>query len=271
MSHRDIAKIGQLHLNNGMWKGRQIVPEKWIKKTLKPTQDVPGIGEVAGYQWFNYKKEGTSVLSGSYSQELGLLIDQKLLIMTTGFITDLGNSLITSNLVMKYILPAIKDDEPIKANPEALERLRNTEIIAGRYTGRGVSPLAVAGHKGVELKISGKNFFLQKNDFGWNKISLEFPQKSNEAFININHTRLPIGLDDKYRSSRIGLFEENEPFQIFAKGNWNDQGDFLIEFLYETGVIFTLKCTFDDQDIQIVRKNNYYYRNPIYVLKGKME
>jgi CubicO group peptidase (beta-lactamase class C family) len=30
----DMAKIGKLMLNNGVWRGRQIVSEKWIKEGI---------------------------------------------------------------------------------------------------------------------------------------------------------------------------------------------------------------------------------------------
>ena len=43
ISARDIAKIGQLMLNKGKWKGKQIVSEEWINKittTVTPTKTV---------------------------------------------------------------------------------------------------------------------------------------------------------------------------------------------------------------------------------------
>ncbi|RYZ54030.1 MAG: class C beta-lactamase-related serine hydrolase, partial [Sphingobacteriales bacterium] len=36
MLPRDLARIGQLYLNKGRWKGKQIVSESWIERSLQP-------------------------------------------------------------------------------------------------------------------------------------------------------------------------------------------------------------------------------------------
>jgi len=52
MSARDLARFGQLYLQGGSWKGRQIVPREWIEKSTTPYSMVSeqmGIGY--GYMW----------------------------------------------------------------------------------------------------------------------------------------------------------------------------------------------------------------------------
>lgn len=46
---RDLARIGRLMLDGGRWKGRQVVPEAWVRAALAPC--VAG-GEY-GYQWWS--------------------------------------------------------------------------------------------------------------------------------------------------------------------------------------------------------------------------
>ncbi len=52
LTPRDIAKLGLLYLNNGVWKGKQIVSSEWIKEATKPhtlhTKDKAHYG----YQWW---------------------------------------------------------------------------------------------------------------------------------------------------------------------------------------------------------------------------
>ncbi len=36
MSAKDMALYGQLYLNKGNWKGKQVIPEQWIEQTTKP-------------------------------------------------------------------------------------------------------------------------------------------------------------------------------------------------------------------------------------------
>lgn len=51
MTSRDMAKIGQLILNNGRWMGKQVVSEKWIEESTTPKTKITGID--FGYLWWN--------------------------------------------------------------------------------------------------------------------------------------------------------------------------------------------------------------------------
>ena len=50
MTPRDMAKIGQLILNKGMWKEAQIVSQKWVEKSISPKTTITGIHY--GYLWW---------------------------------------------------------------------------------------------------------------------------------------------------------------------------------------------------------------------------
>lgn len=50
LTARDMAKIGQLYCNNGLWDGKQIVSSKWIKES---TRESSRWGELPyGYMWW---------------------------------------------------------------------------------------------------------------------------------------------------------------------------------------------------------------------------
>ncbi|PRO66944.1 serine hydrolase domain-containing protein [Alkalicoccus urumqiensis] len=53
MSARDMARFGQLYLQEGRWDGRQIVPEWWVEESTKPQKDVPSNNVMDyGYLWW---------------------------------------------------------------------------------------------------------------------------------------------------------------------------------------------------------------------------
>ncbi|MCD2491215.1 beta-lactamase family protein [Lacrimispora sp. NSJ-141] len=50
MAPSDMAKIGQLYLNGGVWNGRQIVPAEWIKKSTEVQSKWENLSY--GYLWW---------------------------------------------------------------------------------------------------------------------------------------------------------------------------------------------------------------------------
>jgi CubicO group peptidase (beta-lactamase class C family) len=55
MSARDLARFGQLYLQNGQWSGKQIIDKKWIKESITPYTIAENMGNGAtgyGYLWW---------------------------------------------------------------------------------------------------------------------------------------------------------------------------------------------------------------------------
>ena len=62
----DLARIGQLYLNDGVWNGQRLLPEGWAKEaTLRHVENVATNGPGYGYQWWRYDRRGTEVWAGN--------------------------------------------------------------------------------------------------------------------------------------------------------------------------------------------------------------
>ena len=65
---RDLAKIGQLYLDDGVWEGKRILPAGWAREAtgrhvqhIRANTTSPGYG----YQWWRYDREGVEVWAGN--------------------------------------------------------------------------------------------------------------------------------------------------------------------------------------------------------------
>lgn len=84
MKPRDMAKIGQLMLQNGVWNGQQIVSADWVKEatTAKISETIiPGAGY--GYNWWIRPDIQGYFAAGLYGQLIYILPKQNMVVVFT--------------------------------------------------------------------------------------------------------------------------------------------------------------------------------------------
>lgn len=64
LSARDLAKIGELYLADGVWNGRRILPEGWVRDATSRHVTGVGPGWDYGYQWWLTSRGGRDVWVG---------------------------------------------------------------------------------------------------------------------------------------------------------------------------------------------------------------
>lgn len=57
--HTDLLKIGQLLLNNGNWNGKQIISQKWLEESFKPSQS---FDPSCGLLWWLLRNEENRII-----------------------------------------------------------------------------------------------------------------------------------------------------------------------------------------------------------------
>ncbi|MDE5414551.1 serine hydrolase domain-containing protein [Alkalihalobacterium chitinilyticum] len=84
MSARDMARFGQLVLQNGVWEGEQIIPKQWIKESTTVHTSVPGTEQYGyGYMWWiadtgEFSDLGLYSAIGRYGQSIDIIPEKNL-------------------------------------------------------------------------------------------------------------------------------------------------------------------------------------------------
>jgi|SRR5215469_9033589 len=86
LSGGDLAKIGYLYLQEGVWSGKQIISEEWVKKSLTPYVNA-GSNFQYGFKWWLYPLKGKLVWMGRGfgGQRLMVFPEENLLAVFTGW------------------------------------------------------------------------------------------------------------------------------------------------------------------------------------------
>jgi CubicO group peptidase (beta-lactamase class C family) len=115
LTPRDMAKIGYLYLNNGVWDNRQIVSPQWVSTSTSPQ---PGKGPTPGQPGYGYlwwidllRGHYTYYADGYGGQFIFVIPDLDMVVAMTGYekVTpdvSAANNYASLQIVASYIVPA---------------------------------------------------------------------------------------------------------------------------------------------------------------------
>ncbi|UOE46884.1 serine hydrolase [Mucilaginibacter sp. SMC90] len=117
MRSLDYAKFGQLYKNGGIWNGKQVLPQSWVKesftKHLTLPKDVVGEGFYGYLFWnktytVNNKVYETYYCSGNGGNKIFVFTDQPLVVIVTAeaYNTPYAHPQV-DKMMQDYILPAV--------------------------------------------------------------------------------------------------------------------------------------------------------------------
>ena len=121
MRPHDMAKIGYLYLNHGLWDGEQIISSQWIKASTRPfinTTLLPGYG----YHWWS-AGPGIYTAAGNKGQFIIVVPKKNVVAVFTGRLSP-KDFLIPVDFLSTYIIPAVKSGTPLPQNSIGEEALK---------------------------------------------------------------------------------------------------------------------------------------------------
>ncbi len=256
MPTEDIAKFGQLYLQNGMWNGKQLISKEWVKeassKQISNGNNDSSWGYGYGYQfWLNppggYRADGAF---GQFSMVFPQL--DAVVAITSESISTKD----TMQIVWEVLVPEMKETALPKddANHDLLLR----ELKALKY-----DPPKIIANSPFASIISGKEFALDENQFHAKSVSFTFEgdkclfvvREDGKRDINITNGAGYWIREGNYKPSAHSLFSLRRiDFDsiVAASFTWQNEKTLLLTWRFiETVHGDQLTCIFDDDKVTI--------------------
>ncbi len=276
-----LAKFGQLYLQKGRWKDRQILPAKWVEEatTFKIQQPLPAKPArpnaqndwLQGYCYQFWRAQHNAYRGdGAFGQFTIVMPDQDAVIVMTSESKNMQGEL---DLVWEHLLPAMKEN-PLPADPQTQTQLKKTlSSLALLPPGGGTGPTSVVGRvpsRGESssppaARVSGKTFKLETNDLALTSASFAFRKDGCIVTFKDARTSYPIacGIERWQRGETAlpgtpprlisgGMPKAGTRHKLVASGTWKDENTFEMMWrYYETPHHDTVICRFDCDKVVI--------------------
>jgi CubicO group peptidase (beta-lactamase class C family) len=225
---RDMARLGQLWLADGVWKGERLLAPGWIDAARHASLEM-GLGPLLRYAklFWSEPAKGVFLAVGYDRQLIAVMPELDLVAVFTG-----GRRVSTAtgvpstpkyplSAVVDRLKEAVKSDGALPPDPAGLALLADkTKEVAQevRTQSAPLSPLAAA--------ISGKVYRLRPNPARFSSFSLTFENGEASYAYEVDGQRFggPVGLDGLYRIGGHRLYGPSA-----AKGVWRDDRTFELE------------------------------------------
>jgi len=261
----DMAKFGQLFLQDGVWDGERLLPEGWVAEAssahIQQAPDQPAEQRAKsdwaqgyGYQMWRCRNNAFRG-DGAFGQYIVVMPEQDAVLAIT---SQTGNMQGILDLVWEHVLPAMHDD----ALPE-----NAAGVAALRAQLEALSLTAPSGSSEPkrERELSGKTFTLASNERNITRIGFAFdagvgtvtlvddrgahtiPVRAGEWAFSETNRRGPY-LVARAKNSLTGL----PPFKVACAYRWLDDGALELTLRYiESPHTEMLLCRFAGDRIDI--------------------
>jgi CubicO group peptidase (beta-lactamase class C family) len=186
---QDILNFGQLYLQNGEWKGNQLLSKEWIseatKRQVNSQDNTSDWGQGYGYQFWRCKP-GCYRGDGAYGQYCIVVPDKNAVIAITSETKDMGASM---QLVWDHILPAMED---VKSKPENKE---TAQKLMSRTAQLSLPINGTASGDALTMITGKRSYTFETNKLNAQKISFSLAKDECDVTIveNGNTTRIKSG------------------------------------------------------------------------------
>ena len=143
----DMAKLGMLYLNNGIYEGKQILPVEWVKEATT-TQIVTGEVTSPGYGfqlWTTSSRLGSYTFNGMLGQNVYIFPDINMVIVTNAGNEDLFQKGDMSSTVHRLMSEVVVQNESIPVTKEVISKQNSLRKFIRKAEGLPELRTCIAG------------------------------------------------------------------------------------------------------------------------------
>jgi CubicO group peptidase (beta-lactamase class C family) len=248
----DIACFGQLYLQKGEWRGKQLVPSAWIemataRQTSTGSNPASDWEQGYGFQFWRCR-HGLYRGDGAFGQFCIVMPEQDAVVAITCGTRDMQGVM---NLVWDKLLPAMRS-KPLRKDAESQTKLQATLAGLTLHMPKG-NPTSE-----ISAKVSGQRFSFPTNDANIREISVQFSGK--QATLNFSDYEGTHSLacdSGAWRRGQTSFIAGSSPRvvrpvkqSVAASGAWTGSDTYTAKLAYcETPLAVTFTLRFSDQQL----------------------
>ena len=269
----DIAKLGQLYLQRGLWNGKQLLPVGWAdeataRQTSNGSSPTSDWDQGYGYQFWRSRHGYRG--DGAFGQYMLVLPQYDAVIAITSGVRDMQSVM---NLVWDRLLPAMSP-AALAEDPAARGALQAQLAQLRVQTPRGRTTSTIA------RRVSGRWFALADNDRGLSAVSLDVSSPAPSLVIRTaaGDSRTPMGVGTWTRS-RTGFANGIERLlsapaspSVALSGSWTADSVFTVKILApETPFYSTMVFRFAGERLTVTEEYNVNFGSTMLpALEGRL-
>lgn len=275
----DLAKMGQLYLQKGMWNGKQLLPKAWVEEaTTFKIDQAPGVPQskrdssdwMQGYCYQFWRcRHNAFRADGAFGQYIIVMPDQDAVVAITSETPDMQDEL---NLVWKHLLPGMQ--------PQALPVDQSAEKnLKAHLTGLSLPPLSNITNENFTLT---KTFKIDRNELNINSISLKSDGKICDFTLNVGTVKYVFKLasgqwfaeETKMQGPYLLLnakedFSILSPYKVEGSYGWKDSNTLQLKLRYiESPHTEIITLHFNDKQLNADVEYSFNYGSKKIALHG---
>ena len=241
----DMAKFGQLFLQDGVWNGKRLLPEGWVAEASSfkiqqdPARPADERAKSDWHQGYCYQmwrcRHNAFRADGAFGQYIVVMPDQDAVLAITSQTDNMQGVL---DLAWEHLLPAMHDGA-LPANEAGLAALRE------ELGGLALPVPAAKASPGMESSVSGKTYALDPNERTMKRIGFAFEKGTLSLTVEDNYGAhaIPMGVgawaysETERRGPNLVARAMNSlvgqsPFKVAGAYRWLDDGGLELTLRY---------------------------------------